>query len=94
MGLANYKKVHPSLHFITYEQFLNDIGYLYNALKQALKSKGSDLIIQEEQTSDGIVVFHNLIQKYRYGGDMETYKIRLLKTLFTKYYTGYPGGSL
>ena len=94
LDLANYRRIHSSLHFITYEQFLNDIGYLYNALKQALKSKGSDLIVQEEHTCDGIVVFHNLIQKYRYGGDMETYKTNLLRTLYTRYYTGYPGGAL
>ena len=39
-------------------------------------------------------MFHNLIQKYRYGGDLETYKNSLLKTLFTRYYTGFSGGVL
>ena len=39
-------------------------------------------------------MFHNLIQKYRYGGDLETYKNSLLKTLYTRYYTGFPGGAL
>ena len=37
LGLEIYRCIYSSLHFITYEQFLNDISYLYNALKQALK---------------------------------------------------------
>ena len=76
------------------EQFYNEIGFLYYALKQALVSRGVDLIIQQESNTDGIVVYHNLIQKYRYGGDMETYKTKLLKTIYNQYYTGYPGGAL
>ena len=77
LGLANYMNIHTPLNFISLEQFYNDIGYLYNALKQALKSKGNDLIVQQKHNSDGIVLFHNLVQKYRYGRDMETYKTKL-----------------
>ena len=63
-------------------------------MKWALKSKGSDLIIQQEPNCDGIVVFHNLIQKHRYGRDMETYRTILLNIMYKKYYTGYLGGPL
>ena len=86
--------IHSSLKFITQEQLSNGINFLYFALKQALKSRGSDLIVQQEETNDGIVVYHNLIQKYRYGGDMETYKAKLLKIMYTNYHTGYPGGGI
>ena len=86
--------IHSSLKFVTLEQLSNDINYLYFELKQALKSRGSDLIIQQNETNDGIVVYHNLIQKYRYGGDIETYKTKLLKTIYNRYHTGYPGGAI
>lgn len=59
-----------------------------------MKSRGSDLIVQQESTTDGIVIYHNQIQKYRYGGDMETYKTKLLQVIYSGYYTGYPGGPL
>ena len=52
LGLANYRNIHTSLNFISFEQFNNDSGYLYNALKQALKSKGSDLVIQQNESQD------------------------------------------
>ena len=94
LGLANYMNILTSLNFISFEQFNNDNGYLYNALQQALKSNGSDLVIQQDESQDGIVVYHNLVQKYRYGGDMETYKCNLLCILYTKYYKRYPGRAL
>ena len=86
--------IHASQNFISLEQFYNDIGFLYYALKQALVSRGGDLIIQQERNTDEIVVYHNLIQKYRYGGGMEIYKTKLSKVIYNGYCTGYPGGAL
>ena len=52
LGLANKMNIHSSLKLISLEQFYNDIGFLYYALKQALVSRGSDLIIQQESNTD------------------------------------------
>ena len=76
LGLANKMNIHACLKFISLEQFYNNNIFLFYALKQSLVSRGSDLIIQQESNTDGIVVYHNLIQKYQYSGDMETYKTK------------------
>ena len=57
-------------------------------------SRGFDLIIQQKSNIDEIVVYHNLVKKYRYGGDMETHKTKLLKIIYNGYYNEYPGGAL
>ena len=94
LGLANQMNVHISVKYVTLEQLYDDISYLYFALKQALKSRGSDLVIKEQETNDGIVVYHTLIERYRYGGDRETYKSKLFLIISAPYYSGYPGGAL
>ena len=61
LGLAKIAKVHVSVNYITEEQFVIDINYLFSALKQSLVNKGSDLVEKEdEKTNDGIVILHNL----------------------------------
>ena len=94
LGMANMMNVHIAIKYISIEQFQNDINYLYYALKQALKSRGSDLVVTAEDTCDGIIVYHNLIQKYKYGGDRETYKSKLVILIHTQYYDGFPGGGI
>ena len=94
LGLANQMNVHISVKYVTLEQLHDDISYLYFTLKQALKSRGSDLVIKEQETNDGIVVYHNLIERYRYGGDREKYKSKLFLIISAQYCSGYPGGAL
>ena len=95
LGLANTANVHPTVKYISVEQFENDIPYLYNALKHSIRGRGADLIVQAQSSQDGIVVYKNLTQRYRYGGDVDTYKSKLLNIIHgDKYRTGYPGGPL
>ena len=51
-------------------------------------------MVTAEDTCDGIIVYHNLIQKYKYGGDRETYKSKLVILIHTQYYDGFPGGGI
>ena len=37
LGLANAANVHPTVKYISVEQFENDIPYLYNALKHSIR---------------------------------------------------------
>ena len=39
-------------------------------------------------------MYHNLIERYRYGGDREIFKAQIFLILGSKYYTGYPGEAL
>ena len=75
LGLANRMNIHYSLNYITVQQFIVDIGYLYHALLAGLAARGSDIVIQEESTKDGIVVYHTMTETYRFRGDLETYKL-------------------
>ena len=94
LGLASKMNVHISVIYVTLEQLYDDISFLTFALKQTLKSRGGDLVIKEQETNDGIVVYHNLIGRYRYGGDRETYKSKLFLVLAAPYYSRFPGDAL
>ena len=50
LGMANMMNEHITIKYISIEQFQNEINYLYYALKQALKSKGTDLVSTAEDT--------------------------------------------
>ena len=53
---------------------------------------GVDTILQQQDYRDGIVAFKNLKQRFRYGGDISTYRSKLLNIIHgKKYYTGFPG---
>ena len=65
--LSNRMNIHCSLNYITVQQFITDIGYLYHALLVGLPTRGSDIVIQEEATKDGIVVYHTMVRRYRFG---------------------------
>ena len=88
-------KFHSSLNYVTEEQFIHDITWLFNALKQALgDGKGADIILLYAESFDGIAVYHTMINRYRYGGDMQTYKTKQETILSTNFSRGYPGGPL
>ena len=71
LGLARRMNLHMSLHYITTEQFAFDITWLYNALKQAIgNGRGMDVVIRYKNTQDGIAVYHTMLNKYLYGGDL------------------------
>ena len=93
LGLANIMKVSQDIKYISEEQFFIDLSYLYGALKQSLKFQGSDLINKENQTKDGIAVLFKLYQRYKYGGDKESYKAKQLVIMnipLTKTFSGGP----
>ena len=77
MGLANIAQVSPTVKYISVEQFELDLAYLYSSLKFAVIYKGQNCVTPECFTKDGIVVYKNLLQKLKYGGDIMTYKSKL-----------------
>ena len=72
LGLANITRVSPNVKYISVEQFEIDLSYFYNTLKFAVIYKGQNCVTSERWTKDGIVVYKNLLTKFKYGGDIRT----------------------
>ena len=54
-------------------------------------NKGSDLVEKEdEKTNDGIVILHNLYERYKYDGDLQTYQSNLMLAMSQKLTRNYP----
>ena len=48
-------------------------------------NRGSDLLEREDgTTNDGIVILHNLYERYKYDGDVQTYKSNLMNMMNKK----------
>ena len=85
LGLGRSVNVHVSIYYISAEEFVVDLNYLFSALKQALVNRGSDLIEREDgTTNDGVVILHNLYERYKYDGDVQTYKSNLMNMMNKK----------
>ena len=84
-----------SLVCITTEQFIFDITWLYNALKQALgNGRGSDIILRYAKSQDGIAVYHTMFNRFHYGGDLQTFMSEMDDILNKDLTREYPGGPL
>ena len=95
LGLARHMNLHMSLAYITTEQFIFDITWLYNALKQALgNGRSSDIILRYAKSQDGIAVYHTMFNRFHYGGDLQTFMSEMDDILNTNLTRGYPGGPL
>jgi len=69
LGLARRMNIHMSLNYITSEQFIYDITWLFSALKQAIgDGRGSEVILRYETSQDGIAAYHTMFNKYYIGG--------------------------
>ena len=95
LGLGRATNVHVSIHYISEEQFVIDLNYLFSALKESLVNRGSDLIERENgTTNDGIVILYNLYERYKYDGDVQIYESNLLNMMSKKLTRNYPGGPM
>ena len=93
MGLARRMNLHMSLNYITTEQFIYDITWLYNALKQAIgNGRGSDIILRYSKSQDRIAVYHEMFNKFHYGGDLQTFMTQMDNILNTHLPREYLGG--
>ena len=75
LGLANITNFNPNVKYISVQQFEYDLIFFYNTLKYAVIYKGSNCVTNERWTKDGIVVYKNLLQKFKYGGILRHTKI-------------------
>ena len=74
LGLARRMNLHMSLAYITTEQFIFDITWLYNTLKQALENgRGLGITLKYAKLQDGIEVYHKISNRFHYGGHLQTY---------------------
>ena len=72
-----------------------DTNYLFSALKHCIQGRGSEILYKHHLLFDGVTTYKIITDKFRFGGDRETYKAKLINVIYgTKYYTGYPGGPL
>ena len=95
LGIATYQNVHSSVKYISIEQFDVDSNYLFHALQQCITGRGSEIFNKQHLLFDGVTTYKILTDKFRFGGDRETYKNKLINIIQgPKYYTGYTGGPL
>src|SRR5210317_407023 len=87
-------KLHPFLFFISVNQFLFDIVWLYGALQQSLPGKGSTIVKSYERSQDGILVWKKFLATYRHGGNVAVYLNQQQSLLQKEYHLQYPGGML
>ena len=82
LGIATYNNIHPSVKYITVEQFEVDSNYLFHALQHCIKGRGSEIFQKHNLMYDGVTTYKVLTDKFRFGGDRETYKNKLINTIF------------
>src|SRR5210317_274479 len=87
-------RIHPFLSFISVNQFLFDIVWLYGALQQSLPGKGSTIVKSYERSQDGILVWKKFLATYRHGGNVAVYLNQQQFLLQKEYHLQYPGGML
>ena len=92
LELVRAANIHVSIYYISEEQFVIDLKYLFSALKQSLVNRDSDLIEREDgTTNDGIIILHNLYEWYKYDEDVQTYKSNLMNMMKKNLTRRYPG---
>src|SRR5210317_519909 len=87
-------KIHSFLSFISVNQFLFDIIWLYGALQQSLPGKGSTIVKSYERSMDKILVWKKVLATYRHGGNVAVYLNQQQSLLQKEYQLQYPGGML
>src|SRR5210317_1344650 len=92
--IGNRTKINPFLSFISVNQFLFDIVWLYGALQQSLPGKGSTIVKSYEHSQDGILVRKKFLATYRHGGNVAVYLNQQQSLLQKEYHLQYPGGML
>ena len=94
INIARKKKLHHSVDHIEEHQLANDISWLYGALKQSLKKRGKAIVRHYQKSRDGLAVWKQFLDTFRYGGDVDVYIIRQQDVLRTQYTPNYPGKEL
>ena len=95
LGLVRRMNLSYSLNYISEEQFVYDLNWLFGALKQAIGTgRGSEIVLKYEASQDGIAVYHALFDKFYYVGDLKTFMTEMETILNTDLTRGYPGGPL
>ena len=92
--IGQHKRLHSSLHHIAAKQMANDISWLNGTLKQSLKKKGKQIVKHFRDSHDGLSVWKQFLDTYRYGGDVDVYIARQQDILRVRYTPDYPGKEL
>ena len=72
-----------------------DSKYVFHAFQHCIKGRGSEIFQKHNLMFDGVTTYKVLTDKFRFGGDMDTYKNKLINVIHgQKYYTGYAGGPI
>ena len=94
LQIALEKGLHHSLKNITPDQLLNDVTWLYGALKQSLPGRGRDCIHMHEHTQDGIITWLEFLDKYRFDGNVAVFLAEQQRIVNTEYTPSYRRGLL
>ena len=92
MGMQ--RKIHPSLHNVSAEQFKLDLHWLFGAMKQAITGRGRTIIQLHEETQDGIVAWHEFVTKCRYDGNVDVCLNQQMALTQVVFHAKCPGGAI
>ena len=53
-----------------------------------------DIVMRYKSSQDGIAVYHTMLNKYRYGGDLQSFQQQMEDIMNTDFSREYPRGPL
>ena len=82
------------LQYITVNQLVSNVYWLYGALQTALLHHGKLIVKEFERSQDGILCYWKFVKAYRFGGNVPQYIGRQQEVLTQLYHPNYNGGEL
>ena len=71
LSMAMQRGSHPCLHHVSAKQFIEDVVWLFGAMKQAITSRGKTIIQQHEKSQDGTSAWRSFHTKHCCDGNVE-----------------------
>ena len=71
--MAMQRGVHPCLHHVSAKQFIEDVVWLFGAMKQAITNRGKTIIQQHEKSQDGMSAWRSFHTKCWHDGNVEVH---------------------
>ena len=94
LGVAMQRGVHPCLRHVSAKQFIEDVVWLFGAMKQAITGRGKIIIQQHERSQDGTLVWRSFQAKHCHDGNVEVHLSQQQQVLLQKFHAKCHGGAL
>ena len=73
LSMAMQRGVHPCLRHVSAKQFIEDVVWLFGAMKQAITNRGKTIIQQHEKSQDGMSAWRSFHTKCCCDGNAEVH---------------------